>query len=100
MAALCCPQAIVERSFSIAMTWDHRFESANAIAFPPTPANMSMTTVLDEDTRDSRSAATRLPGVSYVFFSYWMRSILCYGFRSNPKPCIISHVDSISFIVA
>lgn len=44
----------------MAMTFDHRSERANAIALPPAPANISMTTVLDEGVLAARSLATLL----------------------------------------
>lgn len=57
MRALFCAQAITEASFSMAMMVDQRFESANAIAFPPAPANMSITTVFEEGVLATRSLA-------------------------------------------
>jgi hypothetical protein len=57
IAALFWAHASVDASFSIAMTLVQRSDSANAIAFPPAPANMSMIVVLSGGALTDRSVA-------------------------------------------
>ena len=60
MVALCLAQAMTDGSFSMATIFDHREDRANAIAFPPAPAKISITTVLERSLLVDRSVATLL----------------------------------------
>lgn len=66
IVALCWAQAITEGSFSMAMTVSQCPDSANAMAFPPAPAKMSMTIDL-EGVNFFKSAATSLEIVRLRF---------------------------------
>jgi hypothetical protein len=57
IAALCWAHARVDLSFSIAMMLVQRSDNANAMAFPPAPANMSIIVVFSGDVFSERSVA-------------------------------------------
>ena len=85
---------MTDASFSMAIMVDHRFESANAITFPPAPANMSINTVLNGDEIAARSSATLLLDISNKHeLDIW--GILRNWFRRHAKPSIVCHVNSL-----
>jgi hypothetical protein len=57
IAALFWAHARVDASFSIAMMFVQRSDNANAIVFPPAPANMSIIVVFSSDAFSERSIA-------------------------------------------
>lgn len=64
--ALCFAHFIVLGSFSIAKTCSHLPERANAMAFPPTPANASIMIVFSVGADSAICAAILLDAVSLV----------------------------------
>lgn len=58
ISALCFAHAITEASFSMAIIFVHRSDSANAMALPPAPANMSTMVSFDGDVVFAMSDAT------------------------------------------
>lgn len=51
---------MTDGSLSTPITLDQRLDSANAMVFPPAPANMSIITVLEGAQKVAKSSATLL----------------------------------------
>ena len=83
----------------MAITLFQRLESANAIVFPPAPANISTMTVLDRSQNLAKSAATLLIGkVSNLISLGGLGGILRYWFRGDSEPCVVGH--AYSFVIS
>lgn len=85
---------MTEGSFSMAMMVDHCSEIANAITFPPAPANISINMVFEAGVKARRSSATLLFLVRWLIERGGEKSVLCNGFRRDSEPRIVGHVDT------
>lgn len=82
----------------MAITCVHLSESANAMALPPAPANMSMTTVLLREVDAAKSSATLLFFLALELLGLWSECVLGNGLGGNTEPSVICHVDAIVIV--